>query len=366
MMLLLLVCIHLFLLMARAMEQDELPYQVVKLQSDILTVGCAITLDGNRKKRAVYDVSSKFTPEENANHLCKNVIKVDGCSEKLAQCWAELLKDLGRFHVFRRPRVYDKEDIVVDMYVQEANPKSYYRFYINSQTDVADVAQRFLSKETASCTPEGSEQLSRLLSRQWPGENSPLYTQWVEKYPPWIPNRLLENTRVVSDRYSLLDRLRRESYVPVNGMIAELGIMHSNFSLHLYERLQASCVHLYDLELRKEALANIQPFLNDKRMVFHQGDSAVMLSSTPEKFDLIYIDAGHVYEAVIRDYKASLSRLKSGGVLVFNDYTFYDPNIQTFYGVVQTVHEAVVYDGFEVLFLTLSPHGFADIAIRRQ
>ena len=51
-----------------------------------------------------------------------------------------------------------------------------------------------------------------------------------------------------------------------------------------------------------------------------KGDSALVLSILADDYDFIYIDGDHTEEAVYRDAMNAWPRLKTGGVLAFDDY----------------------------------------------
>lgn len=62
-----------------------------------------------------------------------------------------------------------------------------------------------------------------------------------------------------------------------------------------------------------------------------------------QRFDLIYIDGHHTYEAVKRDIELSWRLLKSGGLMIFDDYDNND------FGVRQAVDEFLYSTDVEVL-----------------
>jgi len=101
-------------------------------------------------------------------------------------------------------------------------------------------------------------------------------------------------------------------------------------------------------------------------LVIEQGLSWEVLARYPdESFDLIYIDAAHDFESVRRDADIAVQKVRSEGILVFNDYTLVDPVNGESYGVVQVVNDLVVRHGWHVVAFALQRHLFCDIAIRR-
>ncbi|MCW2361380.1 hypothetical protein M2346_001961 [Sphingobium xanthum] len=82
-------------------------------------------------------------------------------------------------------------------------------------------------------------------------------------------------------------------------------------------------------------------------------------------YDIVYIDAGHDYENVKNDALAGLDKIKSGGYMIFNDYTMMDQLYGTPYGVVQAANELIVDTGrMKVIGLGLNPQMFCDLAVK--
>jgi len=102
------------------------------------------------------------------------------------------------------------------------------------------------------------------------------------------------------------------------------------------------------------------------RLRVEQGLSWEALERLPDAhFDVVYVDAAHDYASVQRDAEVAARKLKPGGMLVFNDYTMYDHLAGAAYGVVQTVNQMVVHQGWRVVGFALQRNMFCDIAIRR-
>ena len=83
-------------------------------------------------------------------------------------------------------------------------------------------------------------------------------------------------------------------------------------------------------------------------------------------FDLVYVDAGHDYDSVLRDLDESLRVLAPAGIIIANDYTMYDPFLRVDYGVVQAVNEFVEARDFELVGFALECNMFCDVAFRRM
>ena len=113
---------------------------------------------------------------------------------------------------------------------------------------------------------------------------------------------------------------------------------------------------------------------NSGRIRAYAGDSKVTLSEESnlfrsKSFDLIYIDAGHTYDAVLSDFLNAARLIKRNGIIIFNDYTEFGGDItgeNVKYGVIEVVHEACTFHGFEMVAITLAPYTFRDVALRRR
>ena len=97
-------------------------------------------------------------------------------------------------------------------------------------------------------------------------------------------------------------------------------------------------------------------------MQLHMGDSKRTLSTEAGVFrdnelDVIYIDAGHTYDAVKADFLGALRVVKDDGILIFNDYVLRGGDVSSeldangnakpvAYGVIPVVHEACAKYGF--------------------
>jgi len=82
----------------------------------------------------------------------------------------------------------------------------------------------------------------------------------------------------------------------------------------------------------------------------HEGDSSREMERQPDSnYDVIYIDGDHSLEGATRDASVSARKIKSDGVLVFNDYIMFDYVYGVPYGVVQVVNDLCVDRGWKVL-----------------
>ena len=102
------------------------------------------------------------------------------------------------------------------------------------------------------------------------------------------------------------------------------------------------------------------------QVVLHQGKSNSVLKQFPDHcFDFVYIDADHSYQAVRKDIEVAKHKIRAGGFLIFNDYTYWSPVECIPYGVMGAVNELCLHEGWEFVYFSLDPYMYCDVAIRR-
>jgi len=70
---------------------------------------------------------------------------------------------------------------------------------------------------------------------------------------------------------------------------------------------------------------NVKPFVDSGKLILYRGTSDVILPQLQDfVFDLIYIDGDHREEAVYQDGCWAIKLIRSGGVIVFDDYDWAD------------------------------------------
>lgn len=192
----------------------------------------------------------------------------------------------------------------------------------------------------------------------------------------------LDDARLYANRIDMISTLP----IKRGGIIVEVGVGHGTFSEVLLDRLQPYEFHAIDLFRMHEipdhwgvpveiALRGKthREFYQDRfagRQVepqLSEGNSHEMLSCLPDAYcDAIYLDAMHDYASVMRDVEAALAKTKPDGILIFNDYTFFDPYQGAPYGVVQAVNELVTTTDWKIIGFSLCASMFCDIALRRH
>lgn len=148
------------------------------------------------------------------------------------------------------------------------------------------------------------------------------------------------------------------SQIPPGGTIVELGsnegksgcFMGFGLKYAYNERAQVHCVDLWSLggptqqhnyrDPRKQARfeRNIEQLDLQGIVIGHRAESTAFAKTWTLPIDLLFIDAGHSYEAVKADYDAWHRFVKPGGFIAFHDYMPMWP------GIVKLLDETVIPD----------------------
>jgi predicted O-methyltransferase YrrM len=178
---------------------------------------------------------------------------------------------------------------------------------------------------------------------------------------PILEARHLSHCKVFPLRQAILERM------PKHGKVAELGVQEGLFSEDILAICQPSELHLVDIDLTTFKVAErFSEQVGRGVVTLHEKDSATAISGFPDgHFDFIYIDADHSYEAVKRDIEASVPKVRVGGYLLFNDYTFWSPAECMPYGIMQAVNELCIAEDWEIVYFAFGHMGYGDVALRR-
>jgi hypothetical protein len=194
----------------------------------------------------------------------------------------------------------------------------------------------------------------------------------VESIP--LPENLLKNCKLLSDRYHILKNL------PLHGKGIEIGVLGGDWSEHLLSVTQPKELILVDTYnsndyphqnrfTKKNHEAYIKTkfgIVKDKVRVI-KGCSWEVLATFPSNyFDWIYIDAAHDYTSVKKDIQQAFLTLKPDGYIIMNDYIMYDHFTKEDYGVVQATNEFMIENDFEMLFFALHPSMFCDVVLKKR
>lgn len=195
-----------------------------------------------------------------------------------------------------------------------------------------------------------------------------------------LPPHLLSNARVCTNRYEVL------KYLPTGGTAVEVGVAYGDFSTHILNTLKPDLFITID---SFEITAGNEPWgrhtlqelhcshheyytrqfsepIQSGKMLVKKGLSWDMLEQLPDNsIDYIYVDADHSYDSVSKEIAILKSKVKPQAIIHFNDYTYFDQNALMPYGVPKAVHEFMLLEKYELLYLCLHSQGFYDVVLRK-
>jgi hypothetical protein len=133
---------------------------------------------------------------------------------------------------------------------------------------------------------------------------------------------------------------------PRGGVCAEVGVWAGGFSARIVQLRKPSELHLVDPwqflpslpeRMYGGAVASSQAYMDDllasvvarfagnPSVKIHRGTSAEVVQQFQDGyFDWVYLDGDHSYDAVLADLRAWLPKVKIGGTIVCDDYTWVD------------------------------------------
>ena len=181
----------------------------------------------------------------------------------------------------------------------------------------------------------------------------------LEFSPERFPRIKLEeknilNTKVILNREKLLD------YLPVGGVIAEVGVANGDFSKIMIEKLHPKkmyCIDIWTMEERWNNFSkNLKKYIESGIVEVLKGDSVKMLNEIKDnELDFVYIDAMHDYEHPRRELSICKDKVKQDGFIAGDDYVVINvhenPIMQ--YGVVNAVNEFMVNEDYELVYITI-------------
>lgn len=177
-------------------------------------------------------------------------------------------------------------------------------------------------------------------------------------------NKLYENEKTINRqiRGPLIDK-----YIPKNGVGAELGVLHGNFSGVLLEFANPTKLHLIDpwyfldshwswsggnqstIDAVIKILTERKKEIEEKRVLLHIEDDLVVLKKFEDNyFDWVYIDSSHAYQHTVDELEVLKNKVKSSGIICGDDWRP-DPN-HRHHGVYKAVHEFIEKENYELLY----------------
>lgn len=185
---------------------------------------------------------------------------------------------------------------------------------------------------------------------------------------PEIGHKYLENGKMLSTREQLL------ALLPQNGVVAELGVDHGDFSKMILDINQPAILHLIDVwksdrypeQLFHEVSQQFQTEIKEGIVVVNRGLSTDLVSQFPDRyFDWIYIDTVHDYKTTKLELKEYRLKIKQGGIIAGHDFIVGEIDVPWKYGVIEAVYEFCVEHGWEIIYLTMERSISPSFAIRQ-
>jgi hypothetical protein len=190
-----------------------------------------------------------------------------------------------------------------------------------------------------------------------------------------IPNKCFNNSKLVGNR-ELLSIMCKDIINISNPIISEVGVYQGYYSEKLVNIFNPSKFYLIDTFNVDDSWTNKftkdnhldyvqQKFKSYNNIEIIQALSWDGLSKLENNYlDFIYIDAGHAYEHVKSDINICINKIKSGGIIQFNDYTNYSICEKFTYGVFDAVNEFIINYKPIIIGLSLGNNGYHDIAVQ--
>jgi hypothetical protein len=170
-----------------------------------------------------------------------------------------------------------------------------------------------------------------------------------------IPPHLVRDCRVFASRNELL------LAVPGDARGLEVGTYRGDLARFILSRMNPRELHVLDIDYTHFD----KDLLKDQRLHSHQGWSIDLIPRFDDSsFDWIYIDADHSYNATLRDARLASSKVKPGGLLIFNDFAHIDPFMGR-YGVHRAVVDFMCETEWPMHSFAFQPAGLYDVALRR-
>jgi hypothetical protein len=211
---------------------------------------------------------------------------------------------------------------------------------------------------------------------------------WISKVQPAIvfpevlgPQHIDDDARLFANRYELIKSLHEFT----GGRIAELGVLFGDFSRFLIDKLKPTRFDAYDTfqchkvpfiwhhstsdifkgaTQREYYAKRFEKEIKSGQLFIFEGDSSEELNKQENHaYDLIYVDADHRLPGVRRDAAVAVTKLKTDGLLIFNDYIMWDYIGHSPFGIIQVVNELCVTEGWKIVHFALEPGMYCDVAI---
>lgn len=133
-----------------------------------------------------------------------------------------------------------------------------------------------------------------------------------------------------TSRIPLWEKILYEFKGKPNIHYLEIGVFEGRSLIWMLENIlthptsRATCIDTFPENMKKIFYANLKASGFFKKVTTIKGRSQIELRHLPlNSFDIIYIDGSHTADDVLADAILSWELLKSGGLLIFDDYLLY-------------------------------------------
>lgn len=162
-------------------------------------------------------------------------------------------------------------------------------------------------------------------------------------------------------------------HMPVNGVVAEIGVNEGDFSDKILTLCQPEKLILIDVWASKRYHGKLfdkvkQRFvkqIQEQQVEILRDLSFDGIAHCPDHyFDWVYLDTDHTYQTTRRELELLRSKMKPGGIIAGHDYIIGNWNAGYRYGVVEAVREFCLKYNWEMIFLTHELSDHPSFAIR--
>ncbi len=183
-----------------------------------------------------------------------------------------------------------------------------------------------------------------------------------------LSNEHIQNLKILLDREELL------SFLPKNGVVAELGVDEGEFSQKILDiNLPQKLILIDAYETKRYSLKKLELIKNkfskqikDGKVEIRKGYSTDFASYFPDEFfDWIYIDTNHTYQTTMRELLLYSEKIKRNGFICGHDYVLGNWKAHGKYGVIEAVREFCALNNWEFVYLTFEEHNHHSFCIRK-
>ena len=179
----------------------------------------------------------------------------------------------------------------------------------------------------------------------------------------------IRNLKTLVDREELLKNM------PVNKVVAEIGVDHGDFSELILKITLPLKLHLidswaedtrYHIGLKSIVEDKFRSEIDKGLINLDVGRSLDVLVNFPDNyFDWVYLDTDHSYQTTKAELAILQSKVKAGGMIAGHDYVIGNWVNGYRYGVIEAVNEFCVTENWGIIFLTAETDQYRSFAIQK-